>query len=216
MGTRLNGGNVGVWPHCAAYLLCLVCEGVGLPGSELDCCPDISPYCWGASLGLWKTCVGLKAQPGAGQQVAYLCSVGERSQTLQCNEPSADRTGGFLGRLWSLCCLLNEWKVSLTRCEGTLYFQIPLGRVGRDTGPAANVFLYLCDCSQRQLKGSSGPSKSPQPSTSPVPSGASPQRAKSPASTPAMNAHLSCSPAEAQGLSRKRVANAVRKVVLPW
>lgn len=41
--------GMGVWPHCAAYLLCLVCEGGGFPGSELDCCPDISPYCWGAS-----------------------------------------------------------------------------------------------------------------------------------------------------------------------
>ncbi|XP_059938180.1 unconventional myosin-XVIIIa isoform X2 [Mesoplodon densirostris] len=65
-------------------------------------------------------------------------------------------------------------------------------------------------------KGSSGPSKSPQPSTSPVPSEA-PQRAKSPASTLAMNGPRTASVEgpgeEAQGLSRKRVANAVRKVV---
>ncbi|XP_065766365.1 unconventional myosin-XVIIIa isoform X3 [Muntiacus reevesi] len=65
-------------------------------------------------------------------------------------------------------------------------------------------------------KGSSGPSKSPQPSTSPVPS-EPPQRAKSPASTPAMNGPAAPSAdgpsEEAQGLSRKRVANAVRKVV---
>ncbi|TEA28513.1 hypothetical protein DBR06_SOUSAS2010148, partial [Sousa chinensis] len=65
-------------------------------------------------------------------------------------------------------------------------------------------------------KGSSGPSKSPQPSTSPVPSEA-PQRAKSPASTLAMNGPRTASAEgpseEAQGLSRKRVANAVRKVV---
>lgn len=76
--------GMGVWPHCAAYLLCLVCgKGRGFPGSELDCCPDISPYCWLPPLGLWKSRAGFsKAQPGAGQQVAYLCSVGERSQTL--------------------------------------------------------------------------------------------------------------------------------------
>ncbi|XP_070628873.1 unconventional myosin-XVIIIa isoform X5 [Bos indicus] len=65
-------------------------------------------------------------------------------------------------------------------------------------------------------KGSSGPSKSPQPSTSPVPS-EPPQRAKSPTSTPAMNGPAATSAdgpsEEAQGLSRKRVANAVRKVV---
>ncbi|XP_068387905.1 unconventional myosin-XVIIIa isoform X2 [Eschrichtius robustus] len=65
-------------------------------------------------------------------------------------------------------------------------------------------------------KGSSGPSKSPQPSTSPVPSEA-PQRAKSPASTLTMNGPRTASvegpSEEAQGLSRKRVANAVRKVV---
>eukprot|EP00071_Canis_lupus_P045518 XP_022279075.1 unconventional myosin-XVIIIa isoform X6 [Canis lupus familiaris] len=65
-------------------------------------------------------------------------------------------------------------------------------------------------------KDSSGPSRSPQPPTSPVPSETS-QRAKSPAPTLAMNgpeAASAESPSEeAQGLSRKRVANAVRKVV---
>ncbi|KAM8943061.1 unconventional myosin-XVIIIa isoform 1-T1 [Lycaon pictus] len=65
-------------------------------------------------------------------------------------------------------------------------------------------------------KDSSGPSRSPQPPTSPVPSETS-QRAKSPAPTLTMNgpgAASAESPSEeAQGLSRKRVANAVRKVV---
>nr|XP_060502828.1 unconventional myosin-XVIIIa isoform X11 [Panthera onca]XP_060502829.1 unconventional myosin-XVIIIa isoform X11 [Panthera onca]XP_060502830.1 unconventional myosin-XVIIIa isoform X11 [Panthera onca] len=65
-------------------------------------------------------------------------------------------------------------------------------------------------------KDSSGPSRSPQPPTSPVPSETS-QRAKSPAPTLAMNGLGAASAEgpseEAQGLSRKRVANAVRKVV---
>ncbi|XP_045840476.1 unconventional myosin-XVIIIa isoform X5 [Meles meles] len=65
-------------------------------------------------------------------------------------------------------------------------------------------------------KDSSGPSRSPQPSTSPVPSETS-QRAKSPAPALAMNGPGAASAEgpseEAQGLSRKRVANAVRKAV---
>lgn len=65
-------------------------------------------------------------------------------------------------------------------------------------------------------KDSSGPSRSPQPATSPVPSETS-QRAKSPEPTLTMNGlgtALAEGPnEEAQGLSRKRVANAVRKVV---
>uniref|UniRef100_A0ABI8AL08 Myosin XVIIIA n=1 Tax=Felis catus TaxID=9685 RepID=A0ABI8AL08_FELCA len=65
-------------------------------------------------------------------------------------------------------------------------------------------------------KDSRGPSRSPQPPTSPVPSETS-QRAKSPAPTLAMNGLGAASAEgpseEAQGLSRKRVANAVRKVV---
>ncbi|XP_021094121.1 unconventional myosin-XVIIIa isoform X8 [Heterocephalus glaber] len=65
-------------------------------------------------------------------------------------------------------------------------------------------------------KDSGGPPRSPQPATSPVPSDTS-QRAKSPAPTLAMNG-LGAASAEGpseenQGLSRKRVANAVRKVV---
>nr|XP_036864287.1 unconventional myosin-XVIIIa isoform X7 [Manis javanica] len=65
-------------------------------------------------------------------------------------------------------------------------------------------------------KDGSGPSRNPQPSSSPVPSETS-QRAKSPVPTLAMNG-LGTAPAEgpseeAQGLSRKRVTNAVRKVV---
>ncbi|XP_032313458.1 unconventional myosin-XVIIIa isoform X9 [Camelus ferus] len=63
-------------------------------------------------------------------------------------------------------------------------------------------------------KDGSGPSRSPQPPTSPS---ETPQRAKSPASTLAMNGPGAASAEgpseEAQGLSRKRVANAVRKVV---
>ncbi|KAL0597280.1 Unconventional myosin-XVIIIa [Plecturocebus cupreus] len=68
------------------------------------------------------------------------------------------------------------------------------------------------------LAGSSkeGPSKSPQPPTSLIPPETS-QRAKSPAPTLTMNglgAATAEGPSEeAQGLSRKRVANAVRKVV---
>uniref|UniRef100_A0A250Y8E3 Unconventional myosin-XVIIIa n=1 Tax=Castor canadensis TaxID=51338 RepID=A0A250Y8E3_CASCN len=70
------------------------------------------------------------------------------------------------------------------------------------------------------LEGSSkdggGPSRSPQPATSPVPSESS-QRAKSPAPTLTMNGLGAASAKgpseEAQGLSRKQVANAVRKVV---
>ncbi|XP_046531699.1 unconventional myosin-XVIIIa isoform X6 [Equus quagga] len=65
-------------------------------------------------------------------------------------------------------------------------------------------------------KDGSGKSRSPQPPTSPVPSETS-QRTKSPAPTPAMNGLGAVSAEgpgeEAQGLSRKRVANAVRKVV---
>nr|XP_012596196.2 unconventional myosin-XVIIIa isoform X9 [Microcebus murinus] len=65
-------------------------------------------------------------------------------------------------------------------------------------------------------KDSSGPSKSPQPPANPIPSETS-QRAKSPAHTLAMNGPGAASAEgpseEAQGLSRKRVANAVRKVV---
>lgn len=30
-----------------------------------------------------------------------------------------DRTGAFWAASWSLCCLLNEWKFSVTRREGT-------------------------------------------------------------------------------------------------
>ncbi|XP_011927853.1 PREDICTED: unconventional myosin-XVIIIa isoform X9 [Cercocebus atys] len=65
-------------------------------------------------------------------------------------------------------------------------------------------------------KEGSGPSRSPQPPTSPIPPETS-QRAKSPAPTLAMNG-LGAATAEGpseevQGLSRKRVANAVRKVV---
>nr|XP_031324298.1 unconventional myosin-XVIIIa isoform X9 [Camelus dromedarius] len=63
-------------------------------------------------------------------------------------------------------------------------------------------------------KDGSGPSRSPQPPTSPS---ETPQRAKSPATTLAMNGPGAASAEgpseEAQGLSRKRVANAVRKVV---
>uniref|UniRef100_A0A480SFY7 Unconventional myosin-XVIIIa n=1 Tax=Sus scrofa TaxID=9823 RepID=A0A480SFY7_PIG len=65
-------------------------------------------------------------------------------------------------------------------------------------------------------KDSGGPPRSPQPPTSPVPS-QTPQRAKSPASALTMNGPGAASAEgpgeEAQGLSRKRVANAVRKVV---
>ncbi|XP_032946371.1 collagen alpha-1(XVI) chain-like isoform X2 [Rhinolophus ferrumequinum] len=69
-------------------------------------------------------------------------------------------------------------------------------------------------------KDGSGPSRSPQPPTSPVPADTS-QRTKSPAPTLAMNgleAPSAEDPSEdpseeAPGLSRKRVANAVRKVV---
>lgn len=92
------------------------------------------------------------------------------------------------------------------------HLSLPLRGVGRDAKADANVYLYLCD----QPEGSSGPSKSPQPSTSPVPSETS-QKAKSPAPTLAMNGPGAASAEgpseEAQGLSRKRVANAVRKVV---
>nr|XP_013007567.1 unconventional myosin-XVIIIa isoform X4 [Cavia porcellus] len=65
-------------------------------------------------------------------------------------------------------------------------------------------------------KDGGGPPRSPQPATSPVPSETS-QTAKSPAPTPAMNGLQAASAEghseETQGLSRKRVANAVRKVV---
>ncbi|XP_074175977.1 unconventional myosin-XVIIIa isoform X9 [Rhinolophus sinicus] len=65
-------------------------------------------------------------------------------------------------------------------------------------------------------KDGSGPSRSPQPPTSPVPTDTS-QRTKSPAPTLAMNGLEAASAEgpseEAPGLSRKRVANAVRKVV---
>ncbi|MEJ1288677.1 hypothetical protein NN561_019711 [Cricetulus griseus] len=63
-------------------------------------------------------------------------------------------------------------------------------------------------------KDSSGPPRSPQPAISPVPSETS-QRAKSPEATLTMNGLGAASTPneEAQGLSRKRVANAVRKVV---
>ncbi|XP_040605155.1 unconventional myosin-XVIIIa isoform X30 [Mesocricetus auratus] len=63
-------------------------------------------------------------------------------------------------------------------------------------------------------KDSSGPPTSPQPATSPVPSETS-QRAKSPEATLTMNGLGAASTAneEAPGLSRKRVANAMRKVV---
>nr|XP_054112135.1 unconventional myosin-XVIIIa isoform X21 [Callithrix jacchus] len=69
------------------------------------------------------------------------------------------------------------------------------------------------ECSSKE---GSGPSKRPQPPTSSIPPETS-QRAKSPAPTLAMNglgAATAEGPSEeAQGLSRKRVANAVRKVV---
>ncbi|CAO2644325.1 Unconventional myosin-XVIIIa [Lemmus lemmus] len=65
-------------------------------------------------------------------------------------------------------------------------------------------------------KDSSGPPRSPQPATSPPPSETS-QRAKSPEATLTMNGLGAASAEgpneEAQGLSRNRVANAVRKVV---
>ncbi|XP_014645232.1 PREDICTED: unconventional myosin-XVIIIa isoform X6 [Ceratotherium simum simum] len=65
-------------------------------------------------------------------------------------------------------------------------------------------------------KDGSGPSRSPQPPASPVPSETS-QRTKSPAPMLAMNGLGAASAEgpgeEAQGLSRKRVANVVRKVV---
>nr|XP_054526110.1 unconventional myosin-XVIIIa isoform X5 [Pan troglodytes] len=65
-------------------------------------------------------------------------------------------------------------------------------------------------------KEGSGPSRSPQPPTSPIPPETS-QRARSPAPTLAMNGPGAATAEglseEAQGLSRKRVANAVRKVV---
>ncbi|KAK2507534.1 hypothetical protein MC885_003224, partial [Smutsia gigantea] len=65
-------------------------------------------------------------------------------------------------------------------------------------------------------KDGSGPSRDPQPPSSPIPSETS-QRAKSAVPTLAMNGlgtALAEGPREeAQGLSRKRVANAVRKVV---
>ncbi|MBZ3884503.1 Unconventional myosin-XVIIIa [Sciurus carolinensis] len=65
-------------------------------------------------------------------------------------------------------------------------------------------------------KDSGGPPRSPQPATSPVPSETS-HRAKSPAPSLTMNGLGTASTEgpneEAQGLSRKRVANAVRKVV---
>lgn len=34
--------RMSVWTHCAASLLCLGCEGVGFPGSELNCYLDVS------------------------------------------------------------------------------------------------------------------------------------------------------------------------------
>ncbi|XP_023575643.1 unconventional myosin-XVIIIa isoform X5 [Octodon degus] len=65
-------------------------------------------------------------------------------------------------------------------------------------------------------KDGGGPPRSPQPATSPVPSESS-HKAKSPAPTLAMNGLRTASAEgpseETQGLSRKRVANAVRKVV---
>uniref|UniRef100_A0A287D6P0 Myosin XVIIIA n=1 Tax=Ictidomys tridecemlineatus TaxID=43179 RepID=A0A287D6P0_ICTTR len=65
-------------------------------------------------------------------------------------------------------------------------------------------------------KDSGGPPRSPQPATSPVPSETS-HRTKSPAPPLAMNGLGAASTEgpneETQGLSRKRVANAVRKVV---
>ncbi|XP_058436033.1 unconventional myosin-XVIIIa isoform X6 [Marmota monax] len=65
-------------------------------------------------------------------------------------------------------------------------------------------------------KDSGGPPRSPQPATSPVPSETS-HRTKSPAPSLAMNGLGAASTEgpneETQGLSRKRVANAVRKVV---
>ncbi|XP_029339946.1 unconventional myosin-XVIIIa isoform X4 [Mus caroli] len=65
-------------------------------------------------------------------------------------------------------------------------------------------------------KDGSAPPRSPQPATSPVPSETS-QTAKSPEPMLTMNGLAAASPEgpneEAQGLSRKRVANAVRKVV---
>ncbi|XP_076727008.1 unconventional myosin-XVIIIa isoform X3 [Callospermophilus lateralis] len=65
-------------------------------------------------------------------------------------------------------------------------------------------------------KDSGGPPRSPQPATSPIPSETS-HRTKSPAPSLAMNglgaASTESPNEETQGLSRKRVANAVRKVV---
>lgn len=51
--------RMSVWPHCAASLLCLGCEGVGFPESELDCYPDVSLYRWGTFWGLWISCASL-------------------------------------------------------------------------------------------------------------------------------------------------------------
>lgn len=41
--------GIGVGPLHAPSLLCLGCEGVGVPGSGLGCFPDISQGLWGTS-----------------------------------------------------------------------------------------------------------------------------------------------------------------------